>query len=109
MWLVKNRLKATLTLRGLNVTIRSGDQFDLDGLGRDKAEGSNQVQVAFEEGYLENVYKAPREAPEDLSRTGSMASPGAMIRGASQEELDEWKRSFLAELKEQLPSVAGTA
>lgn len=106
MWLVKNRLKATLTLRGLGVSIRSGDQFDLDGLGRDLAEGSNQVQVAFEEGYLENVFKAPRE---DASRTGSLPVPGGGGRAATAEELEEWKRSFMNELKQQLPTVAGAA
>lgn len=105
MWLVKNRLKATLTLRGLGVSIRSGDQFDLDGLGRDLAEGSNQVQVAFEEGYLENVFKAPRE---DSTRTGALPIPGGG-RAATAEELEEWKRQFMAELKQQLPTVAGAA
>lgn len=112
MWLVKNRLKATLTLRGLGVSIRSGDEFDLDVLGRDLAEGSNQVQVAFEEGYLENVNKAPRPMPNpDLDRTGSMSMPGGLgiSRGATAEELDEWKRQFMAELKQQLPTVAGAA
>lgn len=112
MWLVKNRLKATLTLRGLGVSIRSGDEFDLDVLGRDLAEGSNQVQVAFEEGYLENLNKVPRPQPNpDLDRTGSMAMPGGLglSRGATAEELDEWKRQFMSELKQQLPTVAGAA
>ncbi len=110
MWIVKNRLKATLTLRGLGVSIPSGDEFDLDVLGRDLAEGSNQVQVAFEEGYLENINKVTRPNL-DLDRTGSMAMPGGLglNRGATAEELDEWKRQFMAELKQQLPVVAGAA
>ncbi|MBX3471934.1 MAG: hypothetical protein KF878_34205 [Planctomycetes bacterium] len=106
MWIVRNALRATLSLRGLGVTIPSGQEFDLDGLGRDRVEASNQVQVAFEEGYLENVYKAPREG--GVSHTSSGVAM-AMGRGVSGEELDAFKRSFMSELREQLPQLANVA
>ncbi|MCO5166583.1 MAG: hypothetical protein M9894_09485 [Planctomycetes bacterium] len=106
MWIVRNTLRATLSLRGLGVAIPSGQEFDLDGLGRDRAEASNQVQVAFEEGYLENVYKAPREGGITHTSVG-VAMP--MGRGVSGEELDAFKRSFMSELREQLPQLANVA
>lgn len=106
MWIVRNALRATLTLRGLGVSIPAGQEHDLDGLGREAAEGSNQVQVAFEEGYLENVYKAPREGGVTHTTQG-VAQP--MGRGMSSEELDDFKRSFMSELREQLPQLADVA
>lgn len=108
MWIVRNALRATLSLRGLGVTIPSGQEFDLDGLGRDRAETNNQVQVAFEEGYLENVYKAPRQGGVTHTSTG-IAMPAGGGRGASAEELDEFKRGFMQELREQLPQMANVA
>lgn len=108
MWIVRNALRATLSLRGLGVTIPSGQEFDLDGLGRDRAETNNQVQVAFEEGYLENVYKAPRQGGVNHTSTG-VAQPMNGGRGVSGEELDEFKRGFMRELREQLPQMANVA
>lgn len=105
MWLVKNSLRATLTLRGLGISIAAGEQFDLDALGRDLAETSNQVQVAFEEGYLENVYKAPRGEGATDAPTG-VALGGRQL---SSEELEGFKKRFMAELKETLPSLAQVA
>ena len=66
MWIVKNSLRATLAFRGLGVSIPAGAEFDLDAIGRDTAEQSPQVVVALEEGYLQNVFKAAREATEPL-------------------------------------------
>ena len=78
MWLVRNTLKATLTFRGLDVSIESGEQFDLDSLGRDAAESSNQIQVAFEEGYLENVHKASAQPePEQVAAPAAVPVAGA--------------------------------
>src|SRR5687768_9980742 len=101
MWIVRNALRATLSLRGLGVTVPAGQEFDLDEkLGsRDRAESNNQVIVAFEEGYLENVYKAPRGGTATnagLAQTGALGG-----RGLSSEELDDFKKSFMRELREQ--------
>lgn len=106
MWIVRNALRATLTLRGLGISIPAGQEHDLDGMGREVAEASNQVQVAFEEGYLENVYKAPREGGVTHT-TQAVAQP--MGRGMTSEELDDFKRAFMSELREQLPQLANVA
>lgn len=106
MWIVRNALRATLTLRGLGVSIPAGQEHDLDGIGRDKAESSNQVQVAFEEGYLENVYKAPVQGGVTHTTQG-VAQP--MGRGMTNEDLDDFKRAFMNELRQQLPQLADVA
>lgn len=109
MWIVRNALRATLSFRGLGLTVPAGQEFDLDDRlgGRERAEGSNQVQVAFEEGYLENVYKAPLTG--GAAPTGAGLASGAATRGLSSEELDEFKRGFMRELREQLPQLANVA
>src|SRR5262245_47262006 len=57
-WIVRNLLRGTLTFRGINLSIPPKAQLDLDEvLGRERAETSNQVLVAFEEGYLQTVRK----------------------------------------------------
>ncbi len=107
MWIVRNALRATLTLRGLGITIPAGQEHDLDGLGRERAESNNQVQVAFEEGYLENVYKAPLQG--GVTPTSQGLAQAAMGRGMTSEELDDFKRAFMRELREQLPQLANVA
>lgn len=106
MWIVRNTLRATLTFRGLGISIPAGEEHDLDCIGREAAESSNQVQVAFEEGYLENVYKAPLQG--GVTRTDQGVSQ-AMARGMTSAELEEFKREFMRELREQLPQLANVA
>jgi hypothetical protein len=107
MWLVKNRLRATLSFRGLDISIPAGEQADLDALGRERAESSNQIQVAFEEGYLENVYKAP--APAAAAPPASSLLTGA-VAGLSSERFDarmnEFREQLLGELRAHLPGVS---
>ncbi len=68
MWIVRNLLRGTLTLRGLGISIPAKGEIDLDAaLGRERAERSNQVLVAFEEGYLQTVRKdEPGAAAEEI-------------------------------------------
>lgn len=110
MWLVKNRLRATISFRGLDVSIPAGEQFDLDALGRNRAETSNQIQVAFEEGYLENVYKAP--AP-GLAGPPASALVTGQLAGISSERFDasmsDFKEQLLRELRTHLPAAAAGA
>jgi hypothetical protein len=108
MWIVRNALRATLSFRGLGLTVPAGQEFDLDDRlgGRERAEGNNQVAVAFEEGYLENVYKAPLSGGVTSTSAGTT---GAMMRGLSSEELDDFKKAFMRELREQLPQMANVA
>lgn len=123
MWIVENTLRATLTLRGLGVSIPPGEQLDLDVLGRERAESSNQVQVAFEEGYLRNVRKEPTvdadppaaddppaagEAPltDDPETLGPPAGdPELEIGPAHGARLEAFRREVLAELRNLLPDL----
>jgi archaellum component FlaC len=106
MWIVKNTLRATLTLGGLDVSIADGEEFDLDTIGRDVAEDSNQVQVAFEEGYLQNVRKEAiiesaigrGDSAEDLRQAG-------MSTAISVDQLDAFKSEFMDELRSHLPRI----
>ncbi len=109
-WIVKNTLRATLSFRGLDLSIGAGEEFDLDTRpGRNSAEGSDQVIVAFEEGYLQNVYKEPQpseRAPE--APLGAGAGP-VLTAGMTQVQvdasLDRFKEQVLAELRAQLSGV----
>ncbi|MBL4847271.1 MAG: hypothetical protein JKY65_17265 [Planctomycetes bacterium] len=98
-WIVKNTLKGTLSFRGLDLSIKAGDEFDLDTRpGRSAAEGSNQVIVAFEEGYLANVFKEPQPSSGPAPR-------GVATEGVSQAQidasLDRFKDEVLSEIRSQ--------
>ncbi|HBP21162.1 MAG TPA: hypothetical protein DEA08_25665 [Planctomycetes bacterium] len=101
-WIVKNTLRATLSFRGLDLAIKAGESHDLDVVpGRGKAEASDQIVVAFEEGYLENVHKEAPAAPG-----GKLASPAAVAAlvqpGVSKEEFAQGLESFRAQLLDEL-------
>src|ERR1700722_13669060 len=103
MWIVKNSLRATISLRGLGVSIPAGSEFDLDTVGRDTAELSPQVVVAIEEGYLKNVFKAPREAAP-ATPAAPQAAPD--LSGlVTSKDFDAFKQQFLTELRAQLPAL----
>ncbi len=93
MWIVKNLLRGTLTLRGMDVSIPPKGEFDLDTIGREKAESSNQVLVAFEEGYLQNVFK-------DQS-----APAGGLDAGQLDDKLASFREQIMAELKAAMPQL----
>jgi hypothetical protein len=104
MWIVKNSLRATLSFRGLGVSIPSGAEFDLDAIGRDTAEQSPQVVVALEEGYLTNVFKAAREAGHSTTVIG--AAPLPDLSGlVTSKDFEAFKQQFLTELRNQLPAL----
>lgn len=103
-WIVKNTLRATLSFRGLDLAIKAGESHDLDVVpGRGEAEASDQIVVAFEEGYLENVHK---EAPSAPKGGGQLAAPAAvaalMQPGVSKEEFAEGLESFRQSLLDEL-------
>jgi hypothetical protein len=108
-WIVKNTLKATLSFRGLELSVGAGESHDLDvHPGRAQAESSDQVVVAFEEGYLQNVHKgaAPRPVP-----AAAPAPASAFAAGVSQEQfqdgIDAFKQEILNEIRQHLPGQAG--
>lgn len=102
MWIVKNSLRATLSLKGLGVTISPGAEFDLDAVGRDTAEHSPQVAVAFEEGYLKNVFKAAREAAVPGAPAAKAPDLSGLVTSA---DFEKFKTQFLDELRAQLPAL----
>lgn len=110
-WIVKNTLKATLSFRGLDLSIGAGEEFDLDTRpGRGVAEGSNQVVVAFEEGYLENVYKEPQ--PSEKAPAPQSAAPqitAGMTQAQIDASLERFKEQVLSELRAQLSGVQQNA
>ncbi|MBI2919618.1 MAG: hypothetical protein HYY18_00875 [Planctomycetes bacterium] len=57
MWIVKNVLRGSIAIEDLKVRIPAKDYFDLDKIGRERAEQSRQLKLALEEGYLQNVKK----------------------------------------------------
>ncbi|NUN47295.1 MAG: hypothetical protein HUU15_00520 [Candidatus Brocadiae bacterium] len=58
MWIVKNVLRGSIQIEDLKVKIPAKDYFDLDKIGRERAEQSRQLKLAMEEGYLQNVKKS---------------------------------------------------
>ena len=106
MWIVKNSLRATVSLRGLGVSIPAGAEFDLDAVGRDTAEQSPQVAVAIEEGYLKNVFKAPREAaPPSSGGSTTTIAPADLSGLVTSKDFEAFKSQFLTELRSQLPAL----
>lgn len=100
-WIVRNLLRGTLTFRGLDISIPPKGQLDLDErLGRDRAETSNQVLVAFEEGYLQTVRK-----DDGTVREGPFTS--AQMEQAIGGHLDAFKLSLREDLGALRASLAG--
>jgi hypothetical protein len=64
MWIVKNVLRGSIAIEDLRIKIPAKDYFDLDKVGRDRAEASKQLKLALEEGYLQNVKKQDPGANE---------------------------------------------
>lgn len=102
MWIVKNSLRATLSLRGLGVSIPAGSEFDLDAVGRDTAEQSPQVVVALEEGYLQNVFKAARDGNATTTIVGQAPDLSGLV---TSKDFESFKQQFLTELRNQLPAL----
>jgi hypothetical protein len=95
MWIVKNLLRGTLRFPGLEVSIPPRQEFDLDTIGRRRAETSNQLLVAFEEGYLQNVFKDSSQGPS--------SAEGETFR----DRLEAFKEEILKELRTALPQEMG--
>ncbi len=100
MWIVKNLLRGTLTFRGLGVSIPPSGEYDLDSLGRPVAEGSNQLVVAFEEGYLQNIYKDQSAEPRKTA-----TAPSGITASELDARLLEYKTEFFSEFKALLGNI----
>ncbi|MHC4389733.1 MAG: hypothetical protein ACYS22_00275 [Planctomycetota bacterium] len=97
---MQNTLRGTLTLRGLGVSIAPRGEIDLDEtLGRRRAERSNQVIVAFEEGYMETIRKS--------RPTGEAPIDDARFEKALDERLEKFKLSLREELGELRGALGG--
>jgi hypothetical protein len=84
-------------MKGLGVSIAAGEEFDLDAIGRESAEKSPQVVVAFEEGYLSNVFKQP--GVQGKGTAPSEPQKGLLTTDEFHERLESFKKQFLDELK----------
>jgi hypothetical protein len=106
-WIVRNLLRGTLTFRGLNVSIPPKGQLDLDELlGRDRAETSNQVLVAFEEGYLQTVRKDdPESAARDVAERGGVMAVN--VEQALAGQLTAFQSSLREDMGALRASLAG--
>jgi len=99
MWIVRNTLKAVLRIEGTAVEIRPGEESDLDRHGRSVMEGLAPLAVAFEEGYLENVFKDAESGGESAPLGGDRATD-------LQKSLEAFKASIMEEIKRSLPAEA---
>ncbi len=57
MWIVANQLKGVLRFPGFDLELQPAQEADLDALGRERAEGSSQIKLALDSGYLRTVRK----------------------------------------------------
>jgi len=68
MWTVANLLKGTIKFPSLGVEIPPEGEFDLDSIGREKAEASGQLKLAMDCGYLRTVRKTVMIDEGELSK-----------------------------------------
>lgn len=57
MWIVANQLKGVLKFPALGLEVPPEAEADLDKLGRERAEGSSELKIALENGYIKTVRK----------------------------------------------------
>lgn len=68
MWIVANQLKGVLKFPGLGIELAPEKNVDLDTLGREKAEASGQLKLAFDQGYLKTVRKTVQLDENEVNR-----------------------------------------
>lgn len=102
MWIIKNMLKGALKFPGLDFTIPPGAEFDLDDLPREVTENSNQLMVAFEEGYLKNIRKDP--PPQAPGPSEPPSAQTVLTDEALEKALSNFKNKIIEEIKNALPS-----
>lgn len=107
-WIVKNILRGTLTFKGVGISIPAKGELDLDAeLGRDRAETSNQVLVAFEEGYLRTIAKDEPGAAQGGSRGDAQVLAHEAADRAIGARMDSLRSSFQQDLVDLRSSLAG--
>ncbi|RME89056.1 MAG: hypothetical protein D6785_00250 [Planctomycetota bacterium] len=100
MWIVKNVLRGTLRFPGLEISIPPRSEFDLDQvLPRHVSENSNQLQVAFEEGYLQNIRKDAVVEPSAPTQGSSSTLSGEDL----ERTLESFKNKIIEEIRATLP------
>ena len=108
MWIVRNLLRGTLTFRGMNLSVAPKGEVDLDALlGRERAETSNQVLVAFEEGYLQTVRKENAGGGEMGPGVGTVALETrlAAFKDSLSKELGQLRTSLAGDVREILSGL----
>jgi hypothetical protein len=105
MWKVRNLLRGTLTFRGLGISIPPKGEVDLDALlGRERAERSNQVLVAFEEGYLQTVLKPSGDGAPAMDG-GALEARLAAFKESLSEELGVLRTSLAGDVRDMLANL----
>lgn len=74
MWIVKNLIKGTLVVEDLDLRVAAGDFYDLDKFSRERAEQSESLRLAFEEGYLQSIVKEGAKAGDEAFGAPSMGA-----------------------------------
>lgn len=101
MWIVRNKLRAVMKIEGTQVEIGPDQEIDLDRFGRQQMDELLPLAVAFEEGYLENVFKSPEETAHEPQPSRIEYRDGVSEEALDQ-RLDAFKQSFFTELKKNL-------
>lgn len=105
MWIVKNSTRAVLKIEGTPIEISPGEEVDLDIHGRQAMDRLEPLMVAFEEGYLENVYK---EAEREVVLLTNNAPQYQGMRSEDLEaRLDSFKSAILGEIRSAM-AAGGT-
>ncbi len=107
MWIVRNTTRGRLRFPGLALSIGPGAETDLDLLGRRRAETSNQILVAFEEGYLETVRKDGGYPTVLLGGERGGEREGVVTDALLAERLEAFKRSLTEELEAMRSQLSG--
>jgi len=68
MWIVKNELKGRVLFPGLHLEFPPEGEVDIDTIGRSRAEGSVQLQIAFDNQYLRTIRKTVSLEESELER-----------------------------------------
>jgi hypothetical protein len=102
MWIVRNKLRATIKIEGTDIEIGPDQEVDLDVHGRETMDELLPLAVAIEEGYLENVFKESRQDSSSATQPSGVAS--GITSAEINSHLEEFKRSILKELKQSIPT-----
>lgn len=110
-WRVQSLNEGPLVLGDIGLTFRKNDIRDLDLIGREHAEGSNDIRIALDKGWLKELEKGPSPAgagsgsvgvPQEVVDKLSAAAERAEKTANAQSELIDKLEGSNRRLEEQL-------